>query len=474
MQLESKTSRKDMDQKQIEKEHDLLEVACDQQTTDMLAYINYNWEVAASRMALITEDRQLGRYDDDGMEAMAVFSRLERVLTAMFAIVNRPQATLLGAYREQLQQMAADRRLDRGITEMMSAKAKDYAIQAPTIWKRLIDLYPQSVKHQHEDKAIVHELYQKNYLPNMELEDALKTMQAMVSNTDPTEEQTKIEKAEMENLAFFGEQIGKVAAESQRLMALGMATVQMAVRLILPCVDLHQKSDAEVDQLFQDAKQELLKSDTWKTYWRSHIGHLSQKGSIKTELHDDAEEVEQELLDVHRYLYTKMEESAEAFGRALKEAALSDEAMLRLLWLTAKKEAIQKESGSHTPERALMEKGVGEAARKLYELAADKYYHDYGEIWDDIMLNDIIASQLMNYNGGVHNAGFNMQVFCNIVGWLQREYHFYGSNSSVVLGKTLNNGKISDTFKKYIGARETILNQQTISELTSMIEKKRN
>ena len=457
----------------LEKEHELLELARDHDVSSKLAYIKYNWEVAASRMAMISEERDLGRYDDDGVEAMAVFCRLERVLTTMFALNGRPQATLLRGYREQLKLMIGDNRLNREIAEMMNARTQELTIQAPTIWKRLAAIFHQKKGYTLEDKAIVRELYQKNYLPNMDGEDALKAMEALVNNQEPSDEQQKAQDELMEALVSFGEEIGKVASGSRQLMATGLAMVQAALRVMLVSADLRQKGNAEADALFETARQELLTSDAWKKYWRDHIGHLSQKGSIKTELRHDREEVEQELLDVHRYLYTKMEESAEAFGRALKEADLSDEEMLRLLWLTAKKEAILKETSPVSAERARMEKGVGEAARKLREQAADQYYDHYDDIWDDIVLSEIIASQLMDYSGGIHNDGFNMQVFCHIVGWMQRTYKFYGSNSSVSLGKTLNGGKQSDTFKKYIGALNTILNQQTINELEAIINKER-
>ena len=49
-----------------------------------------------------------------------------------------------------------------------------------------------------------------------------------------------------------------------------------------------------------------------------------------------------------------MEESPESFGSALKEADLSDD-MLRLLWLAAKREAIEKEMGPVDPEQGQLQ-----------------------------------------------------------------------------------------------------------------------
>ena len=361
------------------KEQTIHELALDHQAQQLLKSIEHNWEVAASRMEQINQERDEALYDDDGVEVMAVFSRLERVGTMMFSMLSHPQALLLQGFHQQILKMAADHRIDRELVAMMGSHADSLSIGAPTLWKRLKDIFDKGVEESDDGLATVQSLYQQNYIPHMDAEQALSAMQAMVKSNERDEHLTE-QMQFMDEMVDFGENIGKIATLSKRKMAVGLSIIQMAVKLFVVHTDLKSKDDEAVDALFEDARKELLKSKAWKEYWRSHIGHLSQKGSIKTELQNDAEEVEQELLDFHRYLYTKMEESAEAFGRALKEAELSDEAMLRLLWLTAKKEAIQKESGGHTPERALMEKGVGEAARKLYELAADKYYHNYGEI----------------------------------------------------------------------------------------------
>jgi thiaminase len=43
----------------------------------------------------------------------------------------------------------------------------------------------------------------------------------------------------------------------------------------------------------------------------------------------------------------------------------------------------------------------------------------------------------------------------------------------VTLGKTLNGGKQSDTYKKYISTKDTDLNPQAISELTAIMAKER-
>ena len=180
-----------MKNKEEAKDRNRLEVALDHETNQLIAFIAYNWEVSASRMEQIVTERELGRYNDDGTEALAVFSRLQHVLTTLMAINGRPQAVLLKSYRELLEQMRSDDRMNRGIADMMTGKSQELSIQAPTIWKRLSDLLPQAKESGQDASAEVRELYQKKYIPNMDADDAFETMQALVKEEEPDEQQQK-------------------------------------------------------------------------------------------------------------------------------------------------------------------------------------------------------------------------------------------------------------------------------------------
>ena len=236
-----------MKNKEEIKDRNRLEVALDHETSQQISFVAYNWDVAASRMEQIAKDREQGLYDDDGTEAMAVFVRLERVLSALFAINGRPQAVLLKGFRGLLERMAADERMDREIADMMTAETSELSIQAPTIWKRLGEMLPSVGKSDGESKAVVRELYQKNYIPNMEGEDALKAMQSLVNEQEPDELEKKRRAQLIDGLIYFGENIGKLASGTKQLMATGLACVQMAVRLALAANDLQKKEDADVD-----------------------------------------------------------------------------------------------------------------------------------------------------------------------------------------------------------------------------------
>ena len=220
------------------KDRNRLELALDHETRQLISFIAYNWDAAASRMEQIANEREQGLYDDDGTEAIAVFARLERVLSALFAVNGRPQAVLLKDFRELLDQMANDKRMDCEIAYMLTSEASELSIQVPTIWKRLGEMLTSAREPDDESKTVVRELYQKNYIPNMEGDDALKAMQSLVNEQEPDEQKKKELAQAIDGLVFFGENIGKLASVSKLQMAMGMACVQLAVRLAQDANDL--------------------------------------------------------------------------------------------------------------------------------------------------------------------------------------------------------------------------------------------
>ena len=194
-------------------------------------------------------------------------------------------------------------------------------------------------------------------------------------------------------------------------------------------------------------------------------------GSLQEELAKDVEEVERQLLDLNNYLYNQWDESPEAFGRALKESDMSDDEMLRMLFLLAKKAALEGEGETPDSKLQKMRGKVKESAEELFSLVADKYDDIYSKVWEDIVWNAILSSQLVTFRKGRHNDGFNMQCFCHIVGWMSREYRMFGSHSPTDLGKNLGDKYSQDTLRDYIKKTKTILTAQSISELDAIMKR---
>lgn len=114
---------------------------------------------------------------------------------------------------------------------------------------------------------------------------------------------------------------------------------------------------------------------------------------------------------------------------------------------------------------------VKKYAEELYSLVADKYDDIYFKVWEDIVWNAILSSQLVSFRKGRHNDDFNMQCFCHIVGWMSREYRMFGSNSPADLGKKLGDKYSQDTLKDYIKKTKTILTAQSINELYTIMKR---
>ena len=466
-----------MKDKEQEKMRDLLVLAKDQETQKMIDMMAYNWEVCASRMEQITKERQQGLFDDNGVEATAVFNRMERVGTLMVALKDRPQALLLKGFREQLNKMNADHRMDIEITSLISpTKSAEMKIETPTIWLRMKEMIEKKKTRTGKGDSFVRKLLKSRYLPNMEDEEAMDWMQSL-SNPEPPDEETERAQLEvMDAMAYFGQNIGEVASAARQQIGMGLVIMHQMTLLFSELLDIRKIADEDVDALFEEAKKELLESDAWKSYWRGHISHLSlmKSSSLAEELSKDADEVEQQLLDLHGYLYNKWDESSEAFGKALKESDMGDDEMLRLLFLLAKKAALEQEGERPDNNLLIMRSKVKKYADKLYNLVDEKFDNIYDKVWDDIVQNAIIGSQLSNFRKGRHNDGFNMQCFCHIVGWMQREYHIYGNNAPLDLGKELGDRYSWETFKDYIKKRDVMLTAQSIKELDDILKKYTN
>jgi len=463
-----------MNDKEQEKMHELLELAKDQETQKMIDMMAYNWEICASRMEQITKERQQGLFDDSGVEATAVFNRMERVGTIMVALKDRPQALLLKGFREQLNKINSDHRMDAEVANLISPNlSQEMKIDTPTIWLRLKEMLENKKKGAAKGDPIVRRIFKDRYLPNMDDEEAMDWMLSLASREPADEETEQAQLEAMDAMAYFGQNIGQVASGARQQIGMGLVIMHQMTLLFAQLLDIRKMVDEDVDALFEEAKKELLEGDAWKNYWRGHISHLSlmKNSSLAEELSKDAEEVEQQLLDLHGYLYNQWDESPEAFGKALKESDMSDEEILRLLFLLAKKEALEQEGENPDAKLERMRTNVKKYADKLFNLADDKYDYIYNKMWDDIVQNPIISSQLSNFREGKHNDGFHMQCFCHIVGWMQRNYHIYGNNGSSDLAKELGNKYSFETLKDYIKKRDVILTAQSIKELDNILKK---
>jgi hypothetical protein len=456
------------------KEQTALALVRDEKTCRMLACLRHNWDVAVARMEQITKEREAGLYDDNGVEVMGVFNRMERVGTLLFALNDCPQALLLSDFRTLLQQMKNDHRMDCELAALLNPQVSQVKIDAPTIWGRMKGLFLTSGERHKEDEAIVRKLITSHYLPHMDDEQSLGWMKTLAEPAKEDEPHKAEQQELIESMALLGDSIGKVATGMRQQMAMGMLLIQQTATLMADWCDIRQMEPQRVFDVFERAKKELLESNGWREYWKEHLNHLQMHGELKKQLKQDQEEVDAWLINVHNYLYNKWNESPEAFGEALQQQTLTDDELLQLLFYLAKKDAIVLEQEEPDVRRQKMEEAAFETAMKLQELVDDKYCEAYGSIWQQIIQSESIATLLLDFNSSKYNKGFNMMCLCKIVGHLHREYHFFGSHTPEDMGKVLGDryAKNSyETFRDYIKKRETMLNEQCFSEIEDILKK---
>ena len=77
--------------KNDDKEQRNIKLAADHEVRQLLDMAMHNWKVAQSRMLQIVQEREKGIYDDNGVEVMAVYARMERVYACITDLLRHPQ-----------------------------------------------------------------------------------------------------------------------------------------------------------------------------------------------------------------------------------------------------------------------------------------------------------------------------------------------------------------------------------------------
>lgn len=458
-----------------DKEKRIIELAGDQEMMRLLNLATRNWEIAKNRVEQITQEREEGINDDNGVEMMPVFVRMERVYACMYNLLRRPQAYLLPSVINRLSPFINEKGMDAELVPLMSEKDES---ETDDFWTMLSENQTECIDFSAQIKKMFTELMMKYVTPHLNPEG----IEKVVDETRNVDSQVK--SANEEGLKDYGlftlsRKLKKTASDNCMQMAIGLLLRHTFVNMICQHLDMQNYEDAAVANLFEQAKKQLMESDAWQEYWADHKRLLEYKGSLDMQWKQDAAETEQWLLNLHGYLYNKWNESPEAFGQALKREKLDDDKLLLLLFYLAKKDAIALETEEPGKRRRKMQERAFETAMKLENLAAKKYFNDYAAIWQRIILSENISQQLLNYNSSKYNQGFNMMCLCKIIGYLHREYHFYGSKTPEDMGKLLGDRYVKnsyDTFSSYIKKKETMLNGLCFKEIDEVlkIDKKEN
>ena len=452
-----------------DKEKEIIKLAGDQEMMRLLNLATRNWEIAKNRVEQIVQEREEGINDDNGVEMLPVYVRMDRVYASMISLVRRPQAFLLSSVVNRLSPFINEESMDAELVRLMSENEES----EPDFWTMLSESQTEGIDVSSQIKKLFSKLMMKHVTPHLD-DEGLDEVVDATSNVDSLVKSANKEGLKDYGLFTLSRKLKKTAYDNRVLMAMGLLLRHTYVTFICQQLDMQNHEDAEVANLFEQAKKQLMESDAWHEYWTNHKRLLELKGSLDVQWKQDAAETEQWLLNLRGYIYNKWNESPEAFGQALKNERLDDDTMLLLLYYLAKKDAIALETEEPKVRREKMQVRAFETAMKLHNLAAEKYFNDYGAIWQRIILSENISLQLMDFNSSKYNQDFNMMCLCKIVGYLHREYHFYGSQTPEKMGKLLGDkyAKNSyDTFSSYIKKKETMLNGLCFSEIDEALKK---
>lgn len=367
--------------KNDDKEQRNIKLAADHEVRRLLDMAMHNWKVAQSRMAQIVQEREKGIYDDNGVEVMAVYARMERVYACICDLLRHPQAFLLPSVIKGLRPFLNDESMDAESTRLLILSAHHAEVKTVGFWKTLKEY---QTSNPHLDSTLeqkVETLLTKHVMPYLADEDVVEVLPIII---DTMKQANEVSKDDSDVMYFFnlGRKVSEMAADNRPQMALALLVRHLFTEIVCNHIDRARQNDTAMADVFEKAKQQLLESEGWREYWSNHKRHLERKGgSLDEQWKADAEEVEQWLMNLRGYIYNSWNESPEAFGQALKREQLDDDTMLLLLFYLAKKDAIARETERLDKRRETMEVNAPEAAIKQPELPAELLTEKAQKYW---------------------------------------------------------------------------------------------
>ena len=353
------------------KEHRNIELAADHEVRRLLDMATHNWKVAQNRMAQITQEREEGVYDDNGVEVMAVYARMERVYEYLFSLLRHPQAYLLPSVINGLRPFVDDNSMNAEIMRLALNPAGKNEEEKPDFWTSQPKYQIDTPYLRQMGKDMLTSLTSKHVVGYLDPDGVRKVMNSMDTILAKMDEDNK---PEQQNEGVFGlskKLVEMVNANRQQLVG-GLLFQYTIIKFVYTQIDMQSFDDADVATVFERAKQQLLESDAWHEYWANHKQHLERKGgSLDEQWKKDAAEVEEWLQNLRGYIYISWNESPEAFGQALKREQLDDDTMLLLLFYLAKKDAIVRETERPDKRHETIAENAPEAATKQHELPAE-------------------------------------------------------------------------------------------------------
>ena len=147
-----------------DKEKRIIELAGDQEMMRLLNLATRNWEIAKNRVEQITQEREEGINDDNGVEMIPVFVRMERVYACMYNLLRRPQAYLLPSVINRLSPFINEKGMDAELVPLMSEKDES---ETDDFWTMLSENQTEGIDFSAQIKKMFTELMMKYVTPHL-------------------------------------------------------------------------------------------------------------------------------------------------------------------------------------------------------------------------------------------------------------------------------------------------------------------
>ena len=443
-------------------------IVTDKEVERLTALFCHQWQVACERMNCLRKELSEGIDTNIEAEVYAALMRMQGGVMALMELAKKPCAFIFAESLDKCAKVIDNPLLHQAMTSLIKQYDEQNKATTASFLDFINSAMSQFVSLPAEQQA---DITQKV--------SALQQAFAMFAQTLQPEDLMMLvpliqeiqAEGELANMKETSENLSKLRTTIDSITdSLASARLHLLILLllltILPAAILRQMMAWRADSskmapLLDKVLAQVRKGEPWEHYWegrRQTLRVVSNSSSWNDTLRGELKKEKEILGQIPEGLFAKWSTDQEAFAADLLKAGLNDDAMRSFIFHLACVEELGRELNPFAKggkerfandERQTVCNAVIEAAGKLDDLVAGKWYPYFHNLWKDLLNEDALFERLKISRKSPHNNLFTARFFCHLVGGMKKSAVF-GSHSDNDLAKKLVSSDSVITFRKNI------------------------
>ena len=446
---------------------EIKRIVDDEQVEQLTALLCRHWEVANQRLETLVQELESGVDTCVESEIYAALMRMQRALTALLELNNKPCAYLFSEYLDRFSKTISDAGMRQSVLRLLELLSAESAKQQESFFDLVIKAlsrqsYAADEQRNAQQQAVslqhIFGICAQHLTPDdlMMLASIIQQMNAAGQSVKP-EESVDV----MNEMRQTLDSLDKQMSENRQLMVKWLVILMVLPGIMVSVMQQSRTDSRSMARLFDKVLLRVRDSIEWWNYWRDYRETLQvvYDSNSMADIMKAEQRKEREILGrVPGNLFAKWTGDKKVFNAEFLEAQLSDDELRHFLFhLAALYETVREldPTTKFGEERLVKDdaKRVGdavmEAALKLNDLTSKAWFPYYNKVWEELIANEQIFARLKVTRNSPHNNLFTARFFCHLVGGLKKRAVF-GGHSDGDLAEKLTETKYVGTFRKNI------------------------